>query len=144
MTRAEENIGQSTTAFEPSRNDQDGLIPRKKPTAKYDDGLLSEKSRGATGFELVSKPRSFLAPTCGRYPSSDVVATRSWTPEVAAQLPEWLGICRVQQNFPPRAIRESFETPVLNNIQESILGQDADSVRNNLLVARERPLLSAA
>jgi hypothetical protein len=46
MTRAEENIGQSTTAFEPSRNDQDGLISRKKPTAKYDDGLLSEKSRG--------------------------------------------------------------------------------------------------
>jgi len=70
--------------------------------------------------------------------------TQSWTPEVAAQLHEWLGICRVQQNFPPRAIRESFETPVLNNIQESILGQDADSVRNNLLVARERPLLSAA
>jgi hypothetical protein len=67
-----------------------------------------------------------------------------WTPEVAAQLPEWLGIGRVQQNFPPPAIRESFETPVLNNIQESILGQDADSVRNNLLVARERPLLSAA
>ena len=77
---------------------------------------------GATGFELVRKPRSFLAPTCGRYPSSDVVATRSWTPEVAAQLHEWLGICRVQQNFPPRAIRESFETPVLNNIQVSILG----------------------
>jgi hypothetical protein len=86
---------------------------------------------------MVSKPRSFLAPTCGRYSSSDVVATRSWTPEVAAQLPEWLGICRVQQNFPPRAIRESFETPVLNNIQETILGQDADSVRNNLLVARD-------
>jgi hypothetical protein len=53
MTRAEENIGQSTTAFEPSRNDQDGLIPRKKPTAKYDDGLLSEKSRGdRTRLEL--------------------------------------------------------------------------------------------
>src|SRR5437870_8549937 len=94
---------------------------------------------GATGFELVSKPRSLLAPTCGRYPSSDVVATQSWTPEVAAQLHEWLGICRVQQNFPPRAIRESFETPVLNNIQESILGQDADSVRNNLLVATKSP-----
>jgi hypothetical protein len=70
--------------------------------------------------------------------------TQSWTPQVAAQLHECLGIGRVQQNFPPRAIRESFETPVLNNIQESILGQDADSVRNNLLVARERPLLSAA
>jgi hypothetical protein len=55
-----------------------------------------------------------------------------------------LAFAAFSKNFPPRAIRESFETPVLNNIQESILGQDADSVRNNLLVARERPLLSAA
>src|SRR5205085_11163750 len=116
---------------------------RESPSTLSPKGF-SLKRVGATGFELVSKPRSLLAPICGRYPSSDLVAARSWTPEVAAQLPEWLGICRVQQNFTPRAIRESFETPVLNNIQESILGQDADSVRNNLLVARERPLLSAA
>src|SRR6266404_7628692 len=119
------------------------------PVAEALNGILRAlrqptAAKMATGFELVSKPRSFLAPTCGRYPSSDVVATRSWTPEVAAQLHEWLGICRVQQNFPPRAIRESFETPVLNKIQESIPGQDVDAVRNNLLVARERPLLSAA
>ena len=48
MTRAEKNIWQSTAAFEPLRDDQNGLIPRKKPAAKNDDGLMSEKV-GATG-----------------------------------------------------------------------------------------------
>ena len=43
MTRAEKNIWQSTAAFEPLRDDQNGLIPRKKPAAKNDDGLMSEK-----------------------------------------------------------------------------------------------------
>ena len=46
MTRAEENIGQSTPTFEPLSNSQKGVIPRKKPTAKNDDGLMSKNSRG--------------------------------------------------------------------------------------------------
>ena len=37
MTRAEKNIWQSTAAFEPLRDDQNGLIPRKKPAAKDDN-----------------------------------------------------------------------------------------------------------
>ena len=50
MRRAEKNIWQSTAAFEPLWDDQNGLIPRKKPAAKNDDGLMSEKV-GAIGFD---------------------------------------------------------------------------------------------
>jgi hypothetical protein len=74
----------------------------------------------------------------GAVPIDRMARTQSWTPQVAAQLHECLGIGRVQQNFPPRAIRESFETPVLNNIQESILGQDADSGTVLTLRGRKR------
>jgi hypothetical protein len=46
MTRAEKNLWQQTATFEPLWNGQHGLIPRKKPTAKNDDGLMSKNSRG--------------------------------------------------------------------------------------------------
>ena len=46
MTRAEKKFWQGTAAFEPYCYGQNGLIPRGKPTAKYDDGLMSKNSRG--------------------------------------------------------------------------------------------------
>jgi hypothetical protein len=46
MKRLEKNLLQQTATFEPSWNGQHGLIPRKKPTAKIDDGLVSKNSRG--------------------------------------------------------------------------------------------------
>jgi hypothetical protein len=53
MTRVEKNLWQQTATFEPLWNGQHGLIPRKKPTARNDDGLLSENSRGdRTPLEL--------------------------------------------------------------------------------------------
>jgi len=44
--RADEIIWQSAPMFEPFGNGQIRLIPTKKTTAKYDDGHISEKSRG--------------------------------------------------------------------------------------------------
>jgi hypothetical protein len=53
MTRAEKNLWQRTATFGPLWNGQHGLIPRKKPTANNDDGLMSKNSRGDwTAIEL--------------------------------------------------------------------------------------------
>jgi hypothetical protein len=42
------------TPFEPLGNGQNGLISRKKPTAKNDDEFMSENSRGdRTPLELL-------------------------------------------------------------------------------------------
>ena len=42
MARADKNLCQGAAMFEPYWNGQNGLIPTKKPTAKNDDGLISE------------------------------------------------------------------------------------------------------
>jgi hypothetical protein len=69
MTRAEKNLWQHTATFEPLWNGQHGLIPRKKPTAKNDDGLMSKNSRGDwTRLELfVEGVRLFWDPRLAQF-----------------------------------------------------------------------------
>jgi hypothetical protein len=63
MTRAEKNIWQSTAKFEKLWDGQNGLIHRIEPSAKYEDGLRFEKSRGDwTPLELfIARVRSWEA-----------------------------------------------------------------------------------